>query len=281
MDNFDEMETLVAGKIGRSSKCPPPEMLLAYQQNVLRDEAESAIETHLQKCRICPILLEDLVSISQQNLTSDEDRRIRGSIPALAPKIVARPWRFYAAAIAACLVLSVGIALFLRHSSSGSNAVPHGSSASMDIASITIEKLPPPQTAEPQFVLRGDASSAEPTLAELAPAFDAYRQNDYTRSADRFGELAKRFPKSDVPALYLGISQLFLGQHEAALQSLTQADTLAQPERKDAAGWYHAVAAVQAHAPEAASLLRSICQNRASMYSQKACSALSSSGSVQ
>ena len=82
MDNFDEMETLLAGKIGRSSKCPPPEMLLAYRQNVLRDEAESAIETHLRNCRICPILLEDLVSISQQNLTSDEDRRIRSRVPA-------------------------------------------------------------------------------------------------------------------------------------------------------------------------------------------------------
>jgi hypothetical protein len=281
MDNFDEMETQFAGKIGRSSKCPPPEMLLAYRQSVLRDEAESAVETHLRKCRICPILLEDLVSISQQNLTSDEDRGIRSRVPALAPKTVARPWKFYTAAIAACLVLSVGIALFLRHSSPGSSAVPQGSSASRDIASIAIEKLPPPQTSEPQFVLRGDASSAEPTLAELAPGFDAYGQNDYKTSADRFGELAKQFPKSDVPVLYLGISQLLLGRHEAALQSLAQADTLAQPERKDAAGWYHAVAAAQAHAPQAVSLLRSICQNRASMYSREACSALSSSGSLQ
>ena len=281
MDNFDEIESSFAEKLGQMSKCPPPEMLLAHRQGALPDDAGSAVERHLKRCKICPILLEDLDSISPKKLSSAEHREIRSRIPELAPKLSAGRWQWYAALVAACAVLAVGIALLMgrqRLVPKGSGRSPESSTA---IASLPIEKLAPPQTAGSEIVLRGDVSSAEPTVAELEPAFDAYQKNDYGVAADRFGALAKQFPKSDVPILYLGISQLFLGENEAALQAFIEAEAIAQPGRRDAAAWYHAVAAARSHAPNAVSLLQSVCGNPASAYSQKACSVLSSSGSVQ
>jgi hypothetical protein len=253
---------------------------LAHRQGALPDDAGSVVEKHLKRCKICPILLEDLDSISQKKLSSAEHREIRSRIPALAPRLSDGRWQLYAALAAACAVLAVGIALLMGRQGlvpKGSGRSPESSTAN---ASLPIEKLAPPQTGS-EIVLRGDVSNEEPTVEELEPAFDSYQKNEYRVAAERFGALAKQFPKSDVPILYLGISQLFLGDYDAALQSLAEADAIAQPGRRDAAAWYHAAAAARSHAPNAVSLLQSVCQNHASAYSQKACSALSSSDSVK
>jgi hypothetical protein len=278
MDNFDEMEIIFAEKFGRTSKCPPPEMLLAHRQGALPDEARAAVEKHLMQCRICPILLADLDSMSQEALSPEESRRIRSRIPAPASRPPVNRWQLYAAAVAACAVLAVGITLVVAHRGTSPGAKRP---SSLQLASIPIEKLSLPQTLSPELALRGDVSSTEPTFAELEPAFDAYQKNNYRKAADQFAELAKQFPKSDIPILYLGVSQLFLSQNEAALGSLAQAETIARPERRDAAAWYYAVAAARSQAPNAGPLLRSVCSNHASSYAQKACSVLSSSGSLQ
>lgn len=57
----------------------------------------------------------------------------------------------------------------------------------------------------------------------------------------------------------------------SALTSLTRADKLATGDRKDAATWYHAVAAVRTHSPDASDLLRDLCRRDKSHYAQQAC----------
>ncbi len=143
---------------------------------------------------------------------------------------------------------------------------------------LQITRLPPPPAGSPGLVFRGAISTTDPDASELAPAFSAYNNNDYALAATRFANLATRFPKSDIPVLYLGVSQLLAGDNSAALASLTQADALATPSRKDAASWYHAAAAVQAHSPDAPGLLQSLCSRNNSTYAQQACSLSSKSG---
>jgi len=120
-------------------------------------------------------------------------------------------------------------------------------------------------------VFRGAVSTTDPDATELAPAFAAYNDNNYAAAATRFANLATRFQKSDIPILYLGVSQLLAGDNSAALASLTHADAIAKPSRKDAASWYHAAAAALSHSPEAPALLQSLCSRNNSTYAQQAC----------
>jgi hypothetical protein len=123
----------------------------------------------------------------------------------------------------------------------------------------------------PALVLRGETDTSEPSAQQLASAFDAYSRNDYTLATQRFSQLAKQFPRSGTPFLYLGVTQLLANDNASALYNLTRAEQFVSPNQRDAASWYRAIAAQRSGAPNASQLLHAICSRNGSAYAQQAC----------
>jgi hypothetical protein len=188
-------------------------------------------------------------------------------------------WRWYAGAAAVAAFLLVSAFFTLRRTPVAPaptaqaipTAPPQAPSAKPEQPRLQVAKLNPPLELASELVLRGSAPSDRPTASELLPAFQAYGANQYPLAAERFNILAKRYPRADVPLLYLGVSQLMMHDDPAALASLARADQFATKTRKDAASWYHAVAAVQTQSPQASALLRDLCHRNKSHYAQQAC----------
>jgi hypothetical protein len=280
MSDFDEIEKAFVSERGPLAACPPLAMLHAHGQSVLPVETEARVGAHIASCALCQMLLRDLSSLEEQNLTQAAKNRIHSSIPVPGQRSAPGPlhWSILSAVAAGLAIIAFFLYTGRNHRQPTQlTAVSAPQPAAQFHLQIT--KLPPPPTTGPDLVFRGAISTADPDATELAPAFAAYNNNDYALAATRFASLAPRFPKSDIPILYLGVSQLLAGDNSAALASLTQADAIAKPNRKDAASWYHAVAAALAHSPSAATLLQSLCSRNNSTYAQQACSLSSKSES--
>jgi hypothetical protein len=275
MPDFDQVEQSFLSEIQPVPACLPLELLRAHGQSVLPDEIEARVNTHLSECHVCQMLLDDLSCVDEPGPTQAERDRIRKKVPVSQTTSPARRFRWYVtSAIAASLAL---VAVFLssgrfqQKSSLQVSTLPATGSESATQLNLQVAKLAPPPATESGLVFRGTVSAADPDVDELAPAFAAYNKNDYSLAVSRFAKLASRFPRSDIPILYLGVSQLLEGDNAAAVESLTHAEQLAKPSRKDAATWYHAVAAVRVHSPDAPLLFRSLCNRNDSLYAQQAC----------
>ncbi|HEY6376444.1 MAG TPA: hypothetical protein VIX90_13060 [Edaphobacter sp.] len=238
----------------------------------------SDVNHHIEKCPLCQMLLTDLQHIPQPAITTNERDRILRKLPHASPAIPAG-WRWYAASAAAVILAVAGAFLFLREPQTNQptqattqpaeTPVPQTSATGLQIA-----KLAVPIGLAPGLALRGEASTQQPTAAQLSPAFEAYAKDDYPLAAQRFTELADQFPRAELPFLYLGVTQLLQQEDTRALTTLTRADSLAQQnhsDQKDAASWYHALSAVAAKSPDAPHLLRVVCAHPQSPYSQQAC----------
>jgi hypothetical protein len=266
MPNFDEVEQSFVSEIGPVPSCPPLGILRAYTQSVLPEVGQLKVGEHLAQCPLCQIILSDLPSVEGQSLTRGAQSRIRENIPVPIQK----PVRWYVVSAVAAGLAFVAILPFAgRHRPTA----PQVAASAVHVVPINlpIEKLAPPPEAKSELVFRGPASSTDPDAEELAPAFAAYDREDYKLAATRFDQLARRFPGSDIPILYMGVSQLLSGDDPSALESLTRADAIAKPSRKDAASWYHAAAAVRAHSPDAPALLQALCRRDNSAYARQAC----------
>ncbi len=89
--------------------------------------------------------------------------------------------------------------------------------------------------AKPEVELSTDALSwrgaaADNTfLADLTPAFDAYRDGDYARAAAAFNRLSARYPGSVDVLFYQGVTRMLLGDFAGAIDPLTVAARLRTP----------------------------------------------------
>lgn len=276
MSDFDENEKTFVRRIGPVPACPPLAMLRAHSESVLPSDADARVGAHLAQCTLCRMLLKDLPSFDRQPFAPTSRDRMRSTISILPQKSSTIPW--YAISVIAAGIAVITVLLTtetrqqpLQQIASTTQASQTLSQSNHPQSNLQIVKLPPPPSSL-GLVFRGAISAREPTAAELAPAFAAYNNNHYALAAARFARLATRFPNSDIPILYLGISQLLTGNNSAALASLTQADAIARPNRKDAASWYHAAAALLTHSADASHLLHSVCDRGHSAYTQQACS---------
>ncbi|MEO6982954.1 MAG: hypothetical protein ABI072_07540 [Edaphobacter sp.] len=274
----ETQEEMLPKGLRPSPPCPPLELLLAHRGDVLPPEAAPEVSRHLEHCGLCRTLLADLDQLPQPGLTQHERDRIYSKLPIPHPAFYGKRWWFAGIAVAAAVLL-VGVFFALRPISvqPAQNAqttqpnLPKATPPRQEKPLVEVAKLAPPIELAPELVLRGGAPSDQPDASQLAPAFEAYGSNDYPTAAGRFRLLAKRYPRADVPLLYLGVTQLLMQDNQSALTSLTRADSLATNARKDAASWYHAVAALQTHSPEAATLLHDLCRRKQSQYAKQAC----------
>lgn len=81
-----------------------------------------------------------------------------------------------------------------------------------------------------------------PLLADLKPAFDAFRANDYERADREFSALSAKYPTSIEIAFHQGVARLFVGNVQGAIASLTAAEALADRSFAWDVAWYRAIA---------------------------------------
>lgn len=277
-------DTLPPGVLA-SPACPPLAMLRAWREEVLPEDLARDVSAHIESCTLCRTLLADLHHLPQPGITSAERDRIRHKLPLVASPPRNAGWRWYAVASAAAALVIASVLLVVHQTKHPTAAhvtgpfpppaaqaqaatQPDKPTASADVQ---VAKLDPPLDASPALVLRGEPTSSEPTTQQLAPAFDAYTRSDYPLATERFSQLAKQFPRSGTPFLYLGVTQLLTNDNANALFNLTRAEQFVTPAQKDAASWYRAIAALRTGAANATQLLHSLCGRDASTYSQQAC----------
>jgi hypothetical protein len=113
-----------------------------------------------------------------------------------------------------------------------------------------------------------------PLLADLKPAFDAFRADDYARADREFSAIAGKYPTSIEIALYQGVARLFIGNVQGAIESLTAAEKLADSSFAGDVGWYRAIAEERAgNLTEARARLTRLCAEPGGR-AQSACDAL-------
>jgi hypothetical protein len=113
-----------------------------------------------------------------------------------------------------------------------------------------------------------------PLLADLKPAFDAFRAADYPSADREFSAIAGRYPTSVEIAFYQGVARLFLDNPKDAIASFTVAERLADSSFAWDVAWYRAVAEERAGNPGGArSRLAALCA-RADTRAGSACEAL-------
>jgi hypothetical protein len=291
LDEDGALETLLT-KNARVGSCPPPELLFAADEDVLSQAEGEAIRAHAAECSLCQTLLARLGSedgAAAPILTPGQDSRIRARIadgllrsPETPQEEGRSPWRLRLA-IAAVLVFSIGGLFALRHrqqekdatiSASHTDQSATGTTGPLEFAELhKISPLAPPDDA-PVLVSRGDSSAATtgPSTADMLPAFRAYNKGDFSAAATAFAPLVARYPQAETPLLYLGVSQLELGENATARFTLTRAATAATSERRAAATWYLAVAELRTGDMHAAvPLLQSLCSPTATAYAPRAC----------
>jgi len=81
-----------------------------------------------------------------------------------------------------------------------------------------------------------------PLLADLKPAFDAFRAGDYQRADDEFSKLTGKYPQAIEIPFHQGVSRLLAGHAQGALASLTAAERLADSAFAWDVQWYLAIA---------------------------------------
>ena len=264
-------------------KCPPIDVLIAAGMDVLPPEAESAVQRHLLHCKLCTLLLADLASLPEPSLSPAQHDRIAATLPGSASGSPSGPAyrRFLPliVSIAAALLVAVVIGRTLTQRSHPTVQVVQSSPAAAPPAviadlQIPLLPLPPPAPGATAPLTRGSHSGEDPFTEQLLPAFDAYNRNDYSLAAKRFFSLAATYPHSPVVHLYLGVSQLFLAEDQAAFTSLAIATVARTRSVAEPAAWYQAIAAQRLHHPNAKSRLESICHNSAAQFSPESCNAL-------
>jgi TolA-binding protein len=111
-------------------------------------------------------------------------------------------------------------------------------------------------------------------LADLKPAFDAFRAGDYAAADREFSTLAARYPKAVEVLFYQGISRLYLNELPTAIASLTAAEKSADSAFAWDAAWYLAVAEERAgNLAAARTRLANLCR-QADIRAPTACEAL-------
>jgi hypothetical protein len=113
-----------------------------------------------------------------------------------------------------------------------------------------------------------------PLLADLKPAFDAFRADDYQGADREFSALSGRYATSVEITFYQGVARLFSDHPNEAIASFTAAERLADSSFAWDVAWYRAVAEERAGNPAGArSRLTTLCA-QADTRAKTACDAL-------
>ncbi len=281
MPDFDAEEQELYAAMGKpAASCPPLELLLAADEGVLPEDASQRIAAHVAGCGCCRMLLEDMKTLPQAELTPAENQRIESQLARARGDIAGQSqsggmwWRGIAAA-AVLAAVAFGVRHIWQDQREVATVAPTAVPASapppmMATLEIPLRPLAPPNDASTTLQTRGSGGD-EPSTELLLPAFEAYNHGDYSVAVQRFAPLARTYPHSELVGLYMGVSQLLAHQEDAAYQTLAPVRESRDRKKRDEARWYSAVAVQRLRPEEARSQVSALCADVHSVYSAESC----------
>lgn len=283
-DALDGLGEELAELRARHATDPPLDVLRAADANALPEEMQKQVAEHLQSSAWSRALVEGLRDAQgNDRLDSVTEQRMLDRITRQAAAAAPRQrWRMAIAvggfAVAATLLLAVLVsrrspervvpvdAVAPPQAATGINAAPQPAAPLL----IAYTK-PDVKLSTAVLTWRGDADN--PLLRDLAPAFEAYRADDYARAVAAFDKLAAQYPAVVDVLFYQGVSRMLAGDDAGAVGPLAAAEALNEPAFLDDAPWFLAVAQQRSGSGEPRRLFQQLCRGKSS-YAADACKAV-------
>ena len=230
--------------------CPSFPQIRAARAGVLPDELQAAVVSHIAGCRTCAAFQADLEDVgTPADITQEESRRILSRVrrDALSGEKSALwrslSWRtaFATAALALCAILLVQQVRKTGRQASPTDMVSRQAPAMQVPEALKLDK-PDVKLTLAVLTWRGAGGNGEQFLADTGQALDLYREDRFADAARQLEALSAKYPSSVEIFFYLGVSRLFLGDHEAAIKALEKADGLARDSFSADVSWYLALA---------------------------------------
>jgi hypothetical protein len=259
---------------------PSLDLLRAAQAHALPDDVQSRVDEHVAGSAWSRSLLAG-IDAGDAPLEADVEQRLLSRIERKAsrPRHTTRA-RWWWPAVAGVALGTVALVAWVTASrsddglsrppatateASSSPAAPPPTDPTTTPRSPTAPVLlalsaPEVRVSMGSLTWRG-ASGENALLADLKPAFDAYRQGDYG-SADRaFAALEDRYPRTIEVLFYRGVTRLLLDDAPGAIALLDAAEALADPTFTPDVRWYRAIAEQRGgHAAEARARMDVLCR---------------------
>lgn len=260
---------------------PPLDLLRAAKADVLPGELQGEVARHLSESAWSRALVEGLTP-DEATLAPDASQRLLRRIKSAAARehqgSSTRGW--LRPLLLGSAVATAAIAWLLLRSPADVPTSP------APPAAIVAEGQPP---AAPPFQLafekpdvrlsmaaltwRGTSGDNQ-LLADLKPAFDAYRQGDYASAERELTALSERYPSTIEILFYQGVSRLYLDDAAGARTALAAAAGVADSTFISDVRWYLAVAEQRAgNVADARARLDALCREKAA-DAARACAAL-------
>lgn len=203
----------------KTTDCLSLKKLQAYHQGELQASAMRQVEEHLIDCQLCDGALEGIIASADPTTDIKKIRSLR---------FAASPTRFSPARIAALLAIGLIItAAILFWPKPGA-------------AKLYADFYHPPSITRVQ--LRG--ASQSPTQTALQSALIAFQRKDFKSAISQLEQHLQRFPDDSEGYFWAGITQLEIGNTNAAIKHLQSAKNQ-EKEQNSRADWYLALAYLQ------------------------------------
>jgi hypothetical protein len=250
-DAVEALRTELAAVQARHAGDPPLDLLRAARGDALPEPLQDSVSAHLSGSAWSRTLVEGLDEAGATLDRADEARLLariqRDANRAIKPS-GGRIWQWRLALAGAAMVLVAGSVVIFRSAFTEQPAPVRHPEATVAVA-------PPPAAPVYQLALEKPDLKLSPAaltwrgsggenryLADLKPAFDAFRSGDYATADREFSTLSTRYPSAVEVSFYQGVARLFLNDVPGAITSLTAAERLADDSLAWDVGWYRAVA---------------------------------------
>jgi hypothetical protein len=230
------------------STCPPPAVLMAFGEGVLTGALCDDVRRHLEQCRVCRLLIEDLGRAGNWEGDAQSVRRVWSRIESARAQGEQRRSRWLWTMIPAIgtaamlLLLLPTLPTPLPPLHRAIMAAPVWNLAAM----ARVEPAPVHIGIESVLLWRGGHPASE-----LVQALTLYRNADYVRAVPALRAVKQRHAEAKVP---LAVSLLMSGRDDAAYEELAG-------ETSEEARWYRAQAALRLERfASARDELQAVCQ---------------------
>ena len=274
-----EMDFLEELSVSPSSAgCPPPQLVRAFNADVLPKNLKGSVQRHVEGCRVCQNLARDIGEVDAA-LSPEEQLRIRGHIFDKVHRRGRSPSRRLFWALIPALGVAAMIILVIWTHFPPQNPVRKIASAistpDAAVAPATVFVLEKANVEMPiPLVMRGASENRQADVAGLIRALEPYQAGDYTEAIKRLEPLAQKYPRAAEVPFYLGVSLLFEGKNSEAAKNLERAETLSTGQLAGASRWYLAIANIRSGRPDEAVVpLQGLC-DAPGEYHARACSGL-------
>jgi tetratricopeptide (TPR) repeat protein len=264
LEGFErELDSLRA----RHAHDPEVELLRAAEADVLPDDLQSAGTKYLAASRWSRALVDGLNDPSVSLDQADQSRlfdRIRHEAAAAARPRPSWSWLWPSLAAAAAGIIAVvwvmrpGVTPEPTQTTTN-RPVAVETPSPAPVYALAIEK--PEVKLSPAALTWRSAGGQGDLTADLKSGLDAFRRDDYAGARRALADLTAKYPSSVEVLFYLGVSQLYLGETQNALDSFTKAAPLSDATFAADVAWYRAIADERlGHKDAARAALTSLCR---------------------